>query len=593
MHFDAMTLACVAAELQALTCPGRIQQTLLPDEHSVGLEVYAHGIRRYLYISARSDAAWVSLASLKLRRGVEKETPLLLLLRKYVRDAILTAVEQPDPFERVLWLRFEHRQHGATSLVVEPIGRLANILLVKENGLILECVRRAPPSEHAQRVLLPGRVYTPPPAQNRLPPLDDGHPDYYQRLSDMLMGDIPLWKALSSQMVGVSPTLGREIAWRAAGAIGAPASAASVLAVAQALQELWAPVRNGKWQPGAWREQGAVIGFSAYPAHIAGLFVPTATISEAVESYFAAQAAGRATDVGLAAAPDAYAAQRSSVGAILRKARLRVEQQLTALAADEPIPGAAERLRVEAGWLLALHTQIAPHDPVLEIDLDDRKLIIELDRASTPIEQAQRMFKQAGKLERAAIFIPQRREHLRRTLEFLAQMEHDLRQANNQPEIAAVRSELERSGLAPFDQKRDKQRQPSSTGQKSAARSAPLVYITADRCEILVGRNARENERVTFDYGQPNDYWLHVRGSPGAHVVIRNAGKEVSAGTLQTAAQLAAYYSDRRGENAVDVIYTRRKNVAHLAGGRTGQVVVQREEVVRVPAQLPEDATNG
>ncbi len=591
MHFDALTLACVTAELQGLLCPGRVQQVLLPDEHSIGLEIYAGGQRRYLAISAQPDAGRVALATMKLRRGVEKETPLLLLLRKYVRDAALTAIEQPDPFERVLWLRFQHGQHGATALVVEPIGRLANIVLVKADGVILECLRRTPSGAPARRVLLPGRVYLPPPTQPKLSPLDDGQPDYYERLIRLLADDAPLWKVLSAQMVGISPTLGREIAWRAAGNTAAPAATVSVLAVAQALQELWSPLHSGAWQPGEWRANGAVVGFSVYPAHVTGIFTPTATISEAIEHYFAARTARQPVDGPQVAASDAYAVQRRKVEALLNKARQRIEHQLAALAADEPHPGQATRLRAEAAWLLALHGQIDQNDRVLEVELDEGKLTIELESLSPPIEQAQRMFKQAGKLERAAIFIPQRREQLRRELDFLAQLEHDLRRAVNQPEIAAVHSELERSGLLPLQQGGGKQRQPAAVGQKTASGSPPLLFIAPDGCEILVGRNARENERVTFELARPNDRWLHVRGSPGSHVVIRSAGKEVSEETLRAATQLAAYYSDRRGESGVDVIHTRRKDVARLAGGHTGQVVVQREEVLRAPAQLPEGVT--
>ena len=116
MHFDALTLACVANELAENLTGGRVQQVVLPDAHSVGMEIYAQRQRRYLFASAQANAGRIHLTSQKLRRGVEQETPLLLLLRKYVRESILDAVVQPDPTERILHLHFDHPGFGVTKL---------------------------------------------------------------------------------------------------------------------------------------------------------------------------------------------------------------------------------------------------------------------------------------------------------------------------------------------------------------------------------------------------------------------------------------------------------------------------------------------
>ena len=103
MFFDALTAACIAAELRDTVLGGRVQQVLLPDHLAVGLEIYAHRQRRYLLLSAHAEQGRVHLAPEKLRRGVDKTTGLLQRLRKLGRGAVLSAVEQP-PFERVLRL---------------------------------------------------------------------------------------------------------------------------------------------------------------------------------------------------------------------------------------------------------------------------------------------------------------------------------------------------------------------------------------------------------------------------------------------------------------------------------------------------------
>ena len=107
-------------------------------------------------------------------------------------------------------------------------------------------------------------------------------------------------------------------------------------------------------------------------------------------------------------------------------------------------------------------------------------------------------------------------------------------------------------------------------------------------CTILVGRNAQQNDRLTFTVAKPDDYWMHVRGAPGSHVLVHCPQGEPSAETLAAAARLAGHFSTLRGERAVDVIVTQRRHVTRPRAGRPGQVLVRQEEVLRVPATLPE-----
>lgn len=583
MHFDALTLACVVAELRQTLRGGRVQAVLMPDEQSIGLEVYAQRQRHNLLLTTGGAAARVHLVSQKLRRGVEQPTPLLQLLRKYVRDSLLETVEQPDPSERVLHLHFHHAEHGATTLVAELIGQRSNLLLLNPSGKILECLRRIWPGEGVTRPLLPGQPYTPPPPQNRLSPLDDGSADYYERLGALLKQDGKLWKVLTTHLAGISPTLGRELAWRAAGDSEATAQATDLMGLVEALQVLWLPVQTGDWQPGLWLEEGKSAGFSAYEAHFRGEFAPLASISAAVEQFYAQAQPGASG----ASPRDGYAALRATVAAELRRAQGRLERQLAALRADEPAPGAAETLRSQAEWLLALSSQVEPGQPTLEVELDDAVLSIPLDPHQTPVEQAEQMFHRAARLERAAKIIPERRVRLEADLEFLAQLSTDLALAENQPEIAMVREELAKTGLLVDRQKKSaKERVNPGTAQLRR-------YLSPQGFAIIVGRNARQNERVTFEIATGSDLWLHVRGAPGSHVVIRSGGQAVAEETLQMAAQLAAYYSSLRGERAAPVVYTERRFVSRAPGGRTGQVIVRNEAVITVRAELPEGLGDG
>lgn len=576
MHFDALTLAAIAAELNTTIRGGRVQQILLPDAHSVGMEIYADRQRRYLLLSAHPQASRVHLSGQKLRRGMEKETPLLLLLKKYVRGALLDAVELPITYDRVLALRFDHPTHGPTTLLAEPMGRLSNLLLLDAGDQILGVLKRVIPGENAQRVLLPKRPYTPPPPQHKLSPLDDGNSEYYTQLTGLLTTGGRLWRALMDGVEGISPTLAKEIAWRVAGDVSSDADPGQVVALAAALQELWGLPAGGEWTPGlALDDEEGVVGFAPYELHFTDDFLPTESVSVAVARFY-----GEA-ERDPAGSTDAYAGMRNGVAALIQQAEDRVTRQLSAMAAEEPEAGDPAHLRTQAEWLLALHTQIQPGQRELVVPLgDEERLIIRLSERETPVEQAERMFDRAAKLERAAVIIPERRGQLEADRDYLAQLQSDLALAQNQPEIAAVRESLREAGYL--------RQRPGRTLKVAPDRSKPLRFLSAEGYAILVGRNARQNEVVTFDEAGADDLWLHVRDVPGSHVVIRCGGQPVGEETIRAAAQLAAYHSRLRDERGVAVAVTRRRFVTRAPGGRPGLVHLRNEDTVVVEGVLPE-----
>ncbi|MCB0236962.1 MAG: NFACT family protein, partial [Anaerolineae bacterium] len=239
MTFDFITTAAVASELRSSLTPGRVQQALHVDATSYALEIYGDRQRRYLLLSADQQGPRVHLMEEKPRRGVDVPSPLLQLLRKFVRGAILTEVSQP-PWERVLWLHFDHAEHGSTALVIELIGRWSNLLLLraareKKSGgksqrsgqsveadsarsewRILECVHRYRPQDGARRPAMPGQLYMPPPAQEGWP-LDELTELRLRLLLEQTPPDAALWRMLLDGLLGVSPLLAREIVFRATG----------------------------------------------------------------------------------------------------------------------------------------------------------------------------------------------------------------------------------------------------------------------------------------------------------------------------------------------------------------------------------------
>jgi predicted ribosome quality control (RQC) complex YloA/Tae2 family protein len=107
----------------------------------------------------------------------------------------------------------------------------------------------------------------------------------------------------------------------------------------------------------------------------------------------------------------------------------------------------------------------------------------------------------------------------------------------------------------------------------------------------LAGKTDADNDRLSLRVARPEDWWFHVHGMPGSHVVLRGpAGEEAGKDTLKRAAAIAAYHSRARTAGAVPVSCTRACNVSKPRGARPGSVAIRREIGLKVRPALPEGA---
>jgi predicted ribosome quality control (RQC) complex YloA/Tae2 family protein len=112
------------------------------------------------------------------------------------------------------------------------------------------------------------------------------------------------------------------------------------------------------------------------------------------------------------------------------------------------------------------------------------------------------------------------------------------------------------------------------------------TYTSADGLPILVGKTAKDNDHLTFKVAKPDDLWLHARGTPGSHVVVRlEKGATVPPETLKDAATLTLWFSDLRKSRKGEVIYTLRKFVRKGKGFKPGAVTVEREKSLWIELQ--------
>lgn len=582
MYFDALTLAAVVDELRTAIVGGRVQRVFLPGALSIALEIYA-GRRHYLLLSAHPQFARVQLSPVRLSRGTDATPPLLLLLRKYVYRGRITAVEQPD-LERVLVLSIAKRplprnsEHEADlddeaappddaepdeetlrcEVIVEIMEQRSNIVLVGDDNIILAAARHVTP-RMSRRPVLPREPYELPPVQAKRDPRQATGAELRAAIQD---GQPDLARALVGAYRGVSPLAAREAVYRAMGRTLVPATADLPWdALAGALRRLW----QMPPAPHLVVDESGPIAFAPYEVtHLAGAR-PYPSMSAVLDAYYAARE--RLT---------AHQQRRDALRERLNDARERLERQRSALQSELQRAADLERLRWEGEMIFAFLHELTPGQDHLEVE----GRTITLDPRKSPVECAQERFRAYDKAKSALSGVPERLRAVELRLAGLDETLALLDLAERFEEIEAMTREAEAEGyLGPA---------PAERARKRPARPAPPLRLeSSDGLTIYVGRTAQQNEQVTFRLGAPDDLWLHVRGAPGAHVVIKTGGRDIPERTIEEAAALAAYYSSLRASASVDVEIARRRHVRKVRGGPPGLVTYQAERAVRVAPRPP------
>jgi predicted ribosome quality control (RQC) complex YloA/Tae2 family protein len=568
MYLDVFTLSALVDEFMDTLVGGRVQDSIDVDETGLGLEIYAHHHRHYLYLSADPQMPRVHLVKDKLRRGLAKPKPIGLLFRRYVEGGTITHVSQPK-WERIIHLDVDGPE-GDVTIIVEPMERRSNVLLV-QSGVILECVRRVGPDENRYRVSLPAHEYIPPPPQTgKLDPTRLTRDDLYGIFDQNEDPKQQVQRLLSGRLLGISPLLAKEIVFRASGQINLKAGDADPDILFDSLRSVIEPLADRQWQPGIAENENGVEAFSVYPLHSIVGWHPLDSVSAALAAYY-----------GAILGEDAYQVAKDPVKAAIEEARAKLQAKLDSLRSSLTDESEREVLRRSGELILAYQYAVGKGQQELraQYDPDQPEMVIKLDSKLTPLENAQAYFARYEKAKRALAGVPELIEEAENDLAYLEQLAVDLEMASNWPDIDEVQQALQARGYW----------QGKRAGRIGGGKSAPLRIVTPDGFVIWVGRNSRQNELVTFDKGGGADLWLHARDVPGAHVIIKFDGREIPESVIEQAAEIAAYYSARKDEASVIVDVTPRKYVRKIKGAGPGMVTYRNETTRTVRPREPEN----
>ena len=538
MSFDGFFLHHMVEEVQRELVNGRIQKINQPFEQELILQIRSNRQSHRLLLSAHPVFGRIQLTQTTFENPAQPST-FIMVLRKYLQGALIESIEQVEN-DRIVEITVSNKNeigdHIQATLIIEIMGKHSNILLVdKSSHKILEVIKHIGFSQNSYRTLLPGATYIAPPSTEALNPFMVKD----EKLFEILQTQETTAKNLQSLFQGLGHDTANELE--------------NIL-----VSDKLSTFRNFFSQE--TKPCLTVTSFSPVPfANQVG--EPFTSLSDLLDTYYKDKAER-----------DRVKQQASElirrVENELQKNRHKLKKQEKELLATDN----AEEFR-QKGELLTTFLHQVPNDQdqvILDNYYTNQPITIALDKALTPNQNAQRYFKRYQKLKEAVKYLTDLIEETKATILYLESVETVLNQAGLE-EIAEIREELIQTGFI-----RRRQR------EKIQKRKKPEQYLASDgKTIIYVGRNNLQNEELTFKMARKEELWFHAKDIPGSHVVI-SGNLDPSDEVKTDAAELAAYFSQGRLSNLVQVDMIEVKKLNKPTGGKPGFVTYTGQKTLRV-----------
>ncbi|MGF0112589.1 Rqc2 family fibronectin-binding protein [Streptococcus sp. SGI.013] len=537
MSFDGFFLHHMTKELQDQLLFGRIQKVNQPFERELVLGIRSNRKNYKLLLSAHPVFGRLQLTESDFENPKFPNT-YTMLMRKYLQGATIESIKQVEN-DRVLEMTVSNKNeigdHIKVTLVIEIMGKHSNIILIDKNeSKIIESIKHVGFSQNTYRTILPGSTYIAPPKSTAFNPFtiaDD-------KLFEVLQTNELTPKNLQTLFQG----LGRDTA-----------TALSQQLTSDRLKQ-FRSFFSSPLKPSLTPNSFSAIDF--------GDSIQAFSDLSTLLDYFYQEKAER--DRVLQQASDLI----HRVTSELDKNKKKLHKQEQELNDTET----AELFR-QKGELLTTYLSLVPNNKD-SVELDNyytgEKLMITLDKALTPNQNAQRYFKKYQKLKEAVKHLTYLIDDTKQTITYLESVETALNQANLS-EIDDIRQELIETG---FIRRR--------AHDKRQKRQKPEQYLASDgKTLILVGKNNLQNEEISFKLAKKGELWFHAKDLPGSHVLIKdnlNPSDEVKT----DAAELAAYYSKARLSNLVQVDMIEAKKLNKPSGAKPGFVTYTGQKTLRV-----------
>ncbi len=518
-----------------------------------------------LYLSAGADSPRIHLTSSSFENP--KAPPMFcMLMRKHLGSAKLLEIRQIG-LDRILHLIFETRNEMGDliqlTVAIEIMGRHSNIILIDENGRVIDSIKRIDDTMSSVRPILPGVRYTLPPAQDKIDLVSCTPEQVEQKLRQGK--DVPLSKAILAAVQGVSPIVCREVAnyvFVGDDRVVSQMTDNHFDRLRFFLARLIDTVKNCDGVPTSVIDsRKKPIDFSFMDIHQYG----GTMFTRSYDSY--------------SHLLDDFYTQRDNIQRmrhrsadllkILANTADRISRKLNLQKKELAECSDRETLKIYGDLISANLYSIQKGDRSATLinfyDESQAEVTIQLDPRKTPAQNAQKYYGEYRKADTAEKKLRELIEEGEQEALYIDSVFDALTRAQTNDELTAIRTELAEQGYL--------RKKGASAKKGKEPKLSPKRYISDDGFTILIGRNNVQNDQLTLKDARGRDVWFHTKNIPGSHTIVISDGKEVPDTTLHQAAILAATNSKAAESSQVPVDYTLIKNVKKPRGAKPGMVI--------------------
>ncbi len=574
MAFDGIVARCIKWELEGIAIGGRVSRVFQPERDEIVLAVRNNSVNFRLLISANPGNSRIGITN------VSKENPMeapsfCMALRKHLIGGELKAIEQVD-CDRIIKLVFkttnEMGDPVTRTLVCEIMGRYSNIVLLNENGVIIDCIKRVDERTSSYREVMPARVYMLPPPQNRiLPQSEEAFDKFKEAFSEAIANGetagTSVSQFLQKSFSGFSKRVAEALSRRAGidpsekiCTVGADREVADSLF--KAIEETLLDIKEDRYTPAIFTDgEGMYNDFHVLPVCAEGRFLSFSSASGCIDEFFKGK--------------DEILHRKNAtleLSKALKTAFERTERRLRVYENDIEESADYEDYKVKGELLAAnLYALSGGEKEIKVVNYYDEELpeiVLPLDPHLSPAKNLSSYFriykKKKGRAENAL----KGKIATEKELEYLSTVRYALENVEGGESVSEIRDELIEGGYYKPRKEKGKRRPPSVKKNNFEELS------TRDGVPVWAGRNNVQNDLITTKLAAPNDMWFHVKNHPGAHVILRLSltGGAFTAGQLLDAAKIAAERSGFKSKGPCEVDYTRVRHVKKQSGARPGMV---------------------
>ena len=571
MAFDAGMVAHIAKELREVTVGGKVEKIYQPQRNEIILSVRRGETKRIL-IDVGSSNARINLTSMKPDNPAAPPM-FCMMLRKHFSGAKIADVEQLG-FERAIRITFDtYDEMGFSSkkhMIVEIMGTYSNLIITDADDRIIGAVKQIDFSASSERQIIPGLEYTLPPAQNKLDPTKITREEFLA-VAASADEETAAEKFIIANFSGIAPVVAREIAYRASGdPEGTLYDCRKRLA--DEFFKVIDTIKDVCGKPNlVYFDKSRPLEYSFIPLEHYGdgaAIKELSSFGELIDTFFFTRAEN-----------ERLHHRASDVQRILSNAEKRISKKLAILRSELASCDEGEKYKLWGDLITANIYRIKRGDSTAALEDwtdEGRAVTVRLDTKLTPAQNAQKYYKKYAKLKSARSHLTEQISIAEAEDEYIKSVSYSLSRAETEREIAEIRTELHEAGYAS-----------RMRGAADRRKSTPLYtkYRTSGGYELLCGKNNLANDHITLKLADKTDWWFHVKGAPGSHVLMKcGANEEPSDEDFTEAATVAAVNSKASAGTAVEVDYTKARYVKKPPAAKPGYVIYHTYYSTRVTA---------